>query len=206
MTQFTHIFFEVGVVNTDVLMLAHHIAGRTRQLDFDRAADDDREILLGELIVLRVVWIEVVLPIPGAARGNLGTDDQAEQDGFLDRLAVHDRQRTGQAEDDRVDLFVRLLAETPGRRREDLGARVQLDVHLEADDDFPFRGGTHSAACWWAKPWAASKRRPAAKSLASESGAPTRWKPTGRCPDLPQGTEIAGSPARLAGIVKISSK
>ena len=90
MAQFTHIFFEVGVVNTDVLMLAHHIAGRTRQLDFDRAADDDREILLGELIVLRVVWIEVVLPIPGAARGNLGTDDQAEQDGFLDCLTVHD--------------------------------------------------------------------------------------------------------------------
>ena len=28
-TQFTHIFFEVGVVNTDVLMLAHHIAGGT---------------------------------------------------------------------------------------------------------------------------------------------------------------------------------
>ena len=78
MTQFTHIFFEVGVVNTDVLMLAHDIAGGTGQLDLHGTTDDDREILLGELIVLRVVWIEVVLPIPGAARGNLGTDDQAE--------------------------------------------------------------------------------------------------------------------------------
>jgi hypothetical protein len=73
--EFTHIFFEVGVVNTDVLMLAHHIAGGTGQLDFHGPTDDDREILLGELVVLRVIWVEVVLPIPGATRGDFGTDD-----------------------------------------------------------------------------------------------------------------------------------
>ncbi len=180
MAELTHVLFEVGVVDADALMLAHHVAGRTRELDFDGATDDDREVLLRELVVLRVIRVEIILPIPRAAGGDVGADHQTEEDGFLHRFAVHHGQRAGQAEDDRVDLFVRLLAEAPGRGREDLGAGVQLHVHLETDDDFPFSGGTHSAACWWAKPWAASKRRPAASSLASESGAPTRWKPTGR--------------------------
>ena len=205
--EFSHVFFEVGVVDTDELMLAHHIARGSRELDLDLAADDDREILLSELIVLRVIRVEIVLTVPGAVLRNRGSDNQAEENRFLDRLAVHHRQRTRETEDDGIDLLVGFLTEAPRGRREHLGTGVQLDVDLEADDDFPIRRRcAHRAACWWAKPWAASKRRPAARSLASESGAPTRWKPTGRWPDLPQGTEMAGSPARLAGIVKMSSR
>ena len=205
--ELAHVFLEVGMVDADELVLAHHIARGARELDLDLAADDDREILLSELVVLRIIRVEIVLTVPSAALRDLRAHDEAEEDGLLDRLAVHHRQRAGESEDDRVDLFVGFLAEAPGGRREDLGAGVQLHVDLEADDDFPIRRCVaHRAACWWAKPWAASKRRPAARSLASESGAPTRWKPTGRWPDLPQGTEIAGRPARLAGIVKMSSR
>jgi hypothetical protein len=63
----------------------------------------------------------------------------------------------------------------------------KLDVDLEADDDFPIRRYVaHRAACWWAKPWAASKRRPAARSLASE-----------RCSDeVEADREMAGFAAR----------
>jgi hypothetical protein len=148
--ELADVLFEVSVVDADELMLAHHIARGSRELDLDLAADDDREILLGELVVLRIIRVEIVLTVPGAALRDLRADDEAEEDGFLDRLAVHHRQRAREAEDDRVDLLVRLLAEAPGRRREDLGAGVQLDVDLEADDDFPIRRCVaHRAACWW---------------------------------------------------------
>ena len=130
-------------------MLAHHVARGARELDLDLTADDDREVLLGELIVLRIIRVEIVLTVPGAALGDLGADDEAEEDGLLDRLAVHHGQRSRKAEDHGVDLLVRLLAETPGGGSEDLGAGVQLHVDLEADDDFPIRRYVaHRAACW----------------------------------------------------------
>ena len=88
--ELTHVLFEMGVVDADALMLAHHVAGRTRELDFDGATDDDREVLLRELVVLRVIRVEIILPIPRAAGGDVGADHQAEQDGFLDCLTVHD--------------------------------------------------------------------------------------------------------------------
>ena len=136
------------VVYADGLMLAHHVTRGARELDLDLAADDDREVLLGELVVLGIIRVEIVLPVPGAALRDLCAHDEAEEDGFFDRLAVHHRQRAGEAEDDRVDLLVGLLAETPGGGREDLGAGVQLHVDLETDDDFPIRRCVaHRAAC-----------------------------------------------------------
>ena len=135
--ELTHVFFEVRVVDADELMLAHHIARGARELDFDLPADDDREILLGELIVLRIIRVEIVLTIPGTVLRNRRSDDQSEEDGFLDRLAVHDWQRARETEDDGIDLLVRFLNEAPRGRREHLGTGVQLDVDLEADDDFP---------------------------------------------------------------------
>ena len=139
------------MVDADELVLAHHIARGARELDLDLAADDDREILLSELVVLRIIRVEIVLTVPGAALRDLRAHDEAEEDGLLDRLAVHHRQRAGEAEDDGVDLLVGLLAEAPGGRREDLGAGMQLHMDLEADDDFPIRRNVaHRAACWWA--------------------------------------------------------
>jgi hypothetical protein len=77
------------------------------------------------------------------------SDDEPEEDGFLDRLAVHHWQCSREAKDDWVDLLIGFLTEAPRGRREHLSTGVQLDVDLEADDDFPIRSrGAHRAACW----------------------------------------------------------
>ena len=74
---------------------------------------------------------------------------QAEHRGHAHRLGVEHRQHAGVAEVDEVRLRVGRGAEGRGRAREDLRARRELRVDLEADDAFPFAG--HHAASFGAR-------------------------------------------------------
>ena len=56
--------------------------------------------------------------------------------GQVKRLAVHHRQRAGQAERDRVGLRVGRQTEVGAAPREHLALGLKLNVDFQADDDF----------------------------------------------------------------------
>ena len=103
-------------------------------VDLERAVDADRLVVLADLIVLRHVRIEVVLPVEDRAVRHRAVQRLAEPQRELDRPLVEHRQRA------------RAARGTPGTRScsgsapnsfghaaEQLRRRRQLDVHLEPD-------------------------------------------------------------------------
>ena len=108
------------------------IADAVRQVEV--AVDVERLVVLADLVRLRHVRVEVVLAVERAWAGWCSSSASADAHRQLDGVAVQHRQRAGQAERDRIDVGVRLVAEAVGARAEQLGRGGQLDVHLEADD------------------------------------------------------------------------
>jgi len=107
------------------------------QHDRDRAAGDDRLLVLADLVALRKVRVEIVLAREDAARGDRAAHREPEADRTFDRAAVEDRQRPGEREIHGARLRVGRGAERGGGAREDLRRGRELRVGLEADDDFP---------------------------------------------------------------------
>ena len=96
------------------------------------AVDSDRLVVLRNLIVLRLVGVEIVLPGESAPRHDLAVQRQSDPDRRLDRGPVEDRQRARQAQTYRAHLGVGLGAEDGGAPAEHLGHGGQLYVHLKA--------------------------------------------------------------------------
>ncbi len=109
-----------------------------------RAALDDRPLVLADLVALRKVRIEVVLPREDRHRRDRRADRESEADRALDGAAIEDRQRARQREVDRRRLRVRRGAERRRRAAEDLGGGRELRVRLEADDGFPVHDALQS--------------------------------------------------------------
>ena len=137
----------LGAVDATVAADVGGLAGvllQVRPLDADDvpvgqlevAVGHDRLVVLGDLEVLRHVRIEVVLPGEDGA-ADVGADRAAEADRPLDGALVDHRQRAGQAEGDRVDVRVGLVAEPVRRTREHLRGGRQLGVDLEAAHQLP---------------------------------------------------------------------
>src|SRR5205085_3218592 len=102
-----------------------------------RAAFADGQLVLRDLKALRQVRIEIVLPRPDAALGDLAPERLARLDRHLHRAAVQRGQRAGKTEADRAYLRVGRRAERRRTRAEDLAPGEELRVHLEPDDGLP---------------------------------------------------------------------
>src|SRR5690606_23197496 len=131
--QLARVFFHVRALDRNADDLAIF------ELDLNRALERDRLVELADLVVLTHVGVEVVLAREAARRRDRAVQGEAQADRAADRLGVHDRHRTGQAQVDRRDERVRLgvvelLVRGVARGREHLRLRIQLDVHLEADN------------------------------------------------------------------------
>ena len=94
------VLLEVGALDADA-----HAVGQV-----EPAVDVERLVVLADLVLLRHVRIEVVLPVE-RPRLDRAVERRADAHRQLDRLAVEHRQRAGQAERDRVDVGVGLVAE-----------------------------------------------------------------------------------------------
>src|SRR5690606_30523218 len=200
------------------------------ELDVDPPVVGDRLVVLRGLEVLRDVRVEVVLPGEPAALRDGAVQRQADADRVLHGLAVDDGQGAREPEAHRGHLRVRLAAELDLGRAEHLGPRAELHVHLDAQhrvvaadgvlvaDEAGRGGGGHRASSVVLRSGAWDRRGPPQRdSRAASSAAPTRyirssalagariWKPTGRpSSDRPFGTDMPGTPARLAGMVAMS--
>ena len=124
------------------LRLVHQLGSVLFQVD---AVDADiaqspvcgqRDVVLGDLVRLRIVGIEVVLAVEDGTGSDLAAQGESDLDAVLDRLRVDDRKasRVGQA--DRAGVDVGVVAERELAAAEHLRPRSQLDVDLEADDRF----------------------------------------------------------------------
>ena len=103
------------------------------QWDVEVAAECDRLVILGDLVVLRLIRVEVVLPGEPAPGRDLTVQRQPDPDGGFDGGRVEHRQRAGQTQADRARLGVGLRTEVRRAPAEHLGGRREFDVHLEAE-------------------------------------------------------------------------
>src|SRR5690606_25594445 len=185
-----------------------------RQIDQELPLSHDRPRILRDLVSLRQVRIEIILPVEHRNVVDLRFQAEPRPHRLLDAIAVDDRQHAGHRRIDEADLAVRLRAESSRGSREQLRVRDDLGVHLEPDHHLPLTGAPLERRHQTDPPSivgsavnsAASSSTRAARSTPSSSKArPMSWRPSGRpSPDRPAGTEIAGRPARLAGTVKTS--
>ncbi len=120
------VLLEVDAVQADLP------AARGR-LDRDPAARRERPLVLGDLVALREVRVEVVLPLEDGARLDRAPGGERDTQRERHHLAVRDGQRTGVSETDRTHGRVRRGAERHGARAEGLAPRPELRVHLEPD-------------------------------------------------------------------------
>jgi len=101
---------------------------------------DDRVLVLADLVALRQVRIEVVLPVKTAHQVDLRLEAQSGADRLLDAVAVQDGQHAGHGRVDQADLGVGARAETDGGAGKQLGVGSHLGVDLEAQHDLPGTG------------------------------------------------------------------
>ena len=92
-----------------------------------------RQIVLGNLIVLRHVRIEITFAIELAERRDVAPEHQSGQDREPERFVVHHWQRAGQPEASRTSVRVRRRSEFHPATAEHFRARLELDVHFETN-------------------------------------------------------------------------
>ena len=112
---------------------ADHDALAAEQIDDDLALADHRALVLADLIALRQVGIEIVLPVEHRIEIDLGLEPEPGADGLGDAARVDDGQHAGHGGVDQADMGVGLAAELGRCAREQLGVRGDLGVHLQAD-------------------------------------------------------------------------
>ena len=147
--QLAGVLLEVQPLDADV------DASAVRQIDGDDAFADDRRLVLADLIALRQVGIEIVLPVEHRAVVDLRLEPEPGADRLLDAFLVDHRQHAGHRGVDQRDMLVRLAAEFGRGAGEQLGVGGDLGMDLHADHDLPVAGcafdvawtGSHACSC-----------------------------------------------------------
>ena len=167
-----------------VLLEVHAVDADVAQAPVRR----ERDVVLGDLVRLRVVGIEVVLAVKDRARGDLAAEREADLDAVLDRLLVHHREAAGVGEADRAGVDVRVVAEGELAAAEHLRLRPQLDVDLQADDRLVASSLIRTPGCrcasssmpkWWPISWKTVRLTSSAFGLALRKTTTRLRPPTG---------------------------
>ena len=106
------------------------------ELELDAAVDGGGLVVLRDLVVLRHVRVEVVLPVELGVAGHRAVEQKAGERRQAQRLLVRDGQHAGQAQAHRADVGVGRRAELIGAAAPHLRLRLKLDVGFQADDRF----------------------------------------------------------------------
>ena len=111
-----------------------------RHVDDDFALADDRRFVLADLVALRQVRIEIILPVEHRFQIDLGLEPEPGAHRLAHAFLVDHRQHAGHRRIDQRNVRVRLAAEFGRGAGEQLGLRSHLGMDLQADDDFPVAG------------------------------------------------------------------
>ncbi len=111
--------------------------GAVGHVDQHLALADDRILVLRDLVALRQIRVEVVLPVEHRAQVDLRLEAEAGAHRLGDAFGVDHRQHAGHRGIDQRDVVVRLGAELGGGAGEQLRLARHLGVDLHADDHLP---------------------------------------------------------------------
>ena len=139
MHQLAGVLLHVQTLDADGLQVG--VLAFFSDLHLDPALLGDRLVVLGDLVVLRQIWIEVLLAVELAVFGDVEVQRHRCLHGVLEHLLVQHRQCAGQTAHHRVDVGVGVITKGGGRRRENFAVRSQLHVGLETDHGLPGRLG-----------------------------------------------------------------
>ena len=109
------------------------------QIDLEPALARQRLLVLGDLEILRHVRVVVVLAREATREVDAAVERERGAHAVFDRAAVDHRQRARHALAHGTRLRVRRRAERRRTTAEHLGARGELGVDFEPDDDVPLR-------------------------------------------------------------------
>ena len=118
------------------------------EIDRHRALADHRRFVLADLIALRQIGIEIVLPVENRLEIDLRFQSQAGADRLPHAFLVDHRQHAGHGRIDQRDMAVRRAAELGGRAGKEFRLGRHLRMHFHADDDFPVAGRTFQKFLW----------------------------------------------------------
>src|SRR5690625_6721889 len=203
----------------------HPEYGTVGQFDVNPAVEGNGLVVLGGLKIFGDIRIKIVFAREPTGFGNRTVQGQPQRDcGFHGRIVDH-RQHPGQAQIYFGDIAIGHIAKRIGRRGEHLGGGIEFHVYFKPQHRIkpghrlikaqqcghacaPCRATTGDNA-EKATPDACSNRAaraPAARyTVASARAGPCRWIPMGMSSSAtPPGMDIAGMPARFAGIVTTS--
>jgi hypothetical protein len=123
------VFLHVDAREVHRLLLVSHLEG-------ELPAQVQRVLELGDLVALGEVRIEVILAVEAALAAHVAAQRQPRDGGQLHGALVGHGQRTGKPEAHRTHVRVGLRTVRGGAAAEELAVRLELRVHLEADDRF----------------------------------------------------------------------
>ena len=132
--RFAGILLEMQPLDAD----AHRLA--VGHVDHDLALADDRRFVLADLVALRQVGIEIVLPVEHRFQIDLGFEPEPGAHRLAHAFRIDHRQHAGHGGVDQRDMSVGLAAERGRGAGEQFRLRSDLGMHFHADDHFPVAG------------------------------------------------------------------
>src|SRR5882724_11234276 len=112
------------------------------QINRDLAFAYDGRLVLADLVALRQVRIEIVLPVEHRFEIDPGLEAKTGTHRLLDAFLVDHRQHARHRGIDQRDVRIGLATELGCGAGKELRARGHLGVDLEPDDDLPVASGT----------------------------------------------------------------
>jgi hypothetical protein len=133
------VLLQVQALDADANLFERSVLIRA-DLDHDRSLAHDGLVVLRDLVALRQIRIEIVLPGEDGAAVDLRLQAEAGAHRLSHALLVDDRQHAGHGGVHDAHVIVRAATESRWGAREKLRFGRDLRVHLEADDDLPVAG------------------------------------------------------------------
>src|SRR5665647_1647376 len=107
------------------------------EIDHHLALAHHRLLVLADLIALRQIGIEIVLPVEHRLEIDLRLQPEPRADRLADAFLIDHRQHAGHRGVDQRDMAVGRAAEFGRGAGEQLRVRGDLGMNFHADDDFP---------------------------------------------------------------------
>ena len=127
MDQLSCVLLHVDLVNPHLLLTG-------RCLDFHETVVADREVELGDLVVLRIVGVKIVFPVKPAVLIDFTVHCQPHRQSVFHHLPVEDGKRTRHSGADRTGVGIGRSAKLRGAGTENLRFRGKLHMDLQSDD------------------------------------------------------------------------
>ncbi len=137
METLRHIFLEMNAHQMHLLVWRRDIFLRVLRISEivqrHTAIGAKRHVVLRNLIILRHVRIEIILPVELADRRDVASEHEAGEHRHAQRFVIHHRQGAGQPEANRTSVRVRFGAKFNRTRAKHFRARLELNVDFKAD-------------------------------------------------------------------------